>query len=56
MLDKAGVKITPERALGYLKWQKKVRLESGETVVEKVSVPEVEAGEIIEKLETVRLL
>ncbi|GCC11431.1 hypothetical protein IPdc08_01486 [archaeon] len=56
MLDKAGLRITPERALGYLKWQKKVVLESGGTVMEKTSVPEVEAGEIIEKLENARLL
>ncbi|KXB03152.1 hypothetical protein AKJ48_04175 [candidate division MSBL1 archaeon SCGC-AAA261O19] len=56
MLDKAGLKITPERALGYLKWQKKVVLESEETVVEKTSVPELEAREIIEKLETAKLL
>ncbi len=56
MLDKASLKITPERALGYLKWQKKVVLESGETVVEKISVPEVEAREILEKLENAKLL
>jgi transposase len=56
LLDKAGLKITPERALGYLKWQKKVVFKSGETVVEKISVPEVEAREILEKLESVRLL
>ncbi len=56
MLDKAGLRITPERALGYLKWQKKVVLESGKTVVEKISVPEVEAGEILEKLENAKLL
>jgi hypothetical protein len=33
-----------------------VVFKSGETVVEKISVPEVEAREILEKLESVRLL
>ncbi len=56
MLDKAGLRITPERALGYLKWQKKVVLESVKTVVEKISVPEIEAKEILEKLENAKLL
>ena len=35
---------------------KQVVLESGKTVVEKISVPEVEAGEILEKLENAKLL
>ncbi len=56
MLDKAGLRITPERALWYLKWRKKVVFESGGTVVEKISVPEFEAREILEKLESARLL
>ncbi len=56
LLDNAGLKITPEKALSYLKWQKKVVYTVREKMVERVSFPEIEAKEIMEKLESVNFL
>ncbi len=56
LLDNAGLKITPEKALSYLKWQKKVVFTAKEKMVEKVSLPEIETEEIMEKLESVNFL
>jgi hypothetical protein len=39
-----------------LKWQKKVVFTAKEKMVEKVSLPEIETGEIMEKLESVNFL
>lgn len=56
LLDNAGLKITPEKALSYLKWQKKVVFAAKEKIVERVSLPELEAKEIMDKLESVNFL
>lgn len=56
LLDNAGLKITPKKALSYLKWQKKVVFKAKEKMVEKVSLPEIETEEIMEKRENVNFL
>jgi hypothetical protein len=56
LLDNAGLKISPEKALSYLKWQKKVVFTAKEKMVEKVSLPKIVKGEIMEKLESVNFL
>jgi transposase len=56
LLNKAGLGITSEKALNYLKWQKKAVFTAGKTSVEKISLPEIEAKEIMEKLENVNFL
>ncbi|MDP2767414.1 MAG: IS1634 family transposase [Candidatus Methanoperedens sp.] len=56
ILKKAGLDISSERALQYLKWQKKVTLNLNGEIVAKSTVPELEAQEILKKIDSVKII
>jgi transposase len=56
ILKKAGLDISAERTLQYLKWQKKVTLNLNGEIVAKSTVPELEAQEILKKIDSVKII
>lgn len=56
ILKKAGLDISAERALQYLKWQKKVTVEVNGEIVDKSTDVELEANDILKKIESVKVL
>lgn len=56
ILKKAGLDISAEMALQYLKWQKKVTLNLNGEIIAKSTIPELEAQEILKRIDSVKII